>query len=159
TSGPYKLCWDFGIFRTLLNYWNRALGPGLLNFVGVRSANFRSALVIGLTAGLIAFWVSKARKKCQINAFFLAWFVIVLAPLLPLRDHQMIEYLTSPTLGLAMWGGWAVATGFRSRVIVKFATATLVLIYAVVSITVGRATVKNWHDESMIIRDAVTSVV
>src|SRR5258708_38524242 len=110
-SGPYQLHWDSSIISTLGTYWQWALGP---NVNQVQPSLLESALIAFLTLGLAVFLVSKLRHREWIAVFFPAWFLIVLAPLLPLRDHIPPEYLTIPLIGLAMWGGWALVSSWRA---------------------------------------------
>jgi hypothetical protein len=83
----------------------------------------------------------------------------VLAPLLPLRDHIQSEYLTAPTLGLAIWTGWAMVSGWRANWVSRIAAVLLFLIYAGISIPVGHAMVRSFGDRSGQIRTFVLSVV
>ena len=51
----------------------------------------------------------RARAGDRLPLFFLAWFAILIAPVLPLSDHLSEYYPFLPSIGLAMWGGWALA--------------------------------------------------
>ncbi len=116
SSGPYKMHWDLGVISTLIQYWGWALGPGLGRLIGIVSTAIRSTLVWTLTAGLFAFLIRAKRDAASTRAwFFPAWFLITLCPLLPLHDHIDMEYLTAPTLGLAMWAGWATVAAWRAE--------------------------------------------
>ena len=162
-SGPYQLHWDLHMFQTLTTYWGLALGPGQGRLIGIASTGIRSTLVWILTAGLLAFLFrhdrGTPRDRQMLALFFPAWFVIALAPLLPLRNHISPEYLTAAALGLALWAGWAVVSGWRAGGLGKLAAVSLATIYAGVSIAVGQAHVWGFHDRSLRIRDFVLSVV
>jgi len=158
-GGPYKLHWDARVFQTLVQYWGWALGPGYGRLLGIRGTLPRSTMVWALTAGLFAFLLQKFREREWVAALFPAWFLIVLAPLLPLRDHMESEYLTAPTLGLAMWAGWAIVAAWRAHWVSRIAAVLLLAIYAGISIPVGQAMVRSFHDESERIRIFVQSVV
>ncbi len=162
-SGPYKLHWDLRVFQTLTTYWGWALGPGQGRLIGIRSTLIRSSLVWILTAGLFAFLFrhdrGTPRDRQMLAVFFPAWFLIGLAPLLPLRDHIRAEYLTAPILGLAMWAGWAIVSGWHASRLGKIAVVSLLTIYAAISIPVGQAHVRSFHDRSQRIRQFVLSVV
>jgi hypothetical protein len=171
SSGPYKLHWDARLYPTLLTYWSWALGPGHGRLIGVRSTFIRSSMVWALTLGLFGFlirpfFVDKAHRTPpdrQIAAtffpmFFPAWFLTVLAPLLPLRDHVSPEYLAAPTLGLAMWAGWAIVSGWRANWLSRTTVVLLLVIYAGFSIAVGQAMVRSFYDRSQRIRTFVLSV-
>jgi hypothetical protein len=181
-GGPYQLHWDLRVFQTLTTYWGWALGPAQGRLLGIRSTLIRSSLVWILTAGLFAFLIRgrssdlsqrtprdltgrdqaalAPRERLQGNRlFFPAWFLIALAPLLPLRDHLRLEYLTAPSLGLAMWAGWAIVSAWRANWFGKIVVVSLVTIYAGISIPVGQAHVRSFHDYSQRIRTFVLSVV
>src|SRR5262249_14411505 len=61
--------------------------------------------------------------------FFVGWFVILLVPVLPLAYHLSEYYLTLPTIGVAMLGGWGVVAAWRSRAVWKIAAGALLLVY------------------------------
>ena len=161
-SGPYQLHWNLRILQTLTTYWGLALGPGNGRLIGIRSTLIRSTLVWTLTVGLFAFLFRHergTRGRQMLALFFPAWFLIALAPLLPLRDHITNEYVTAPALGLAMWAGWAIVSGWRASWLGKIVVVSLVTIYAAISIPVGQAHVRSFHDRSQRIRQFVLSVV
>ncbi len=166
-SGPYQLHWDARLYPTLVTYWSWALGPGHGRLIGIRSTFIRSSTVWMLTLGLFGFLIRQVfvGKACRTSpdrqvaaTFFPAWFLIVLAPLLPLRDHVSPEYLAAPTLGLAMWGGWAIASGWRANWWSRTTVVLLLVIYAGFSIAVGQAMVGSFYDRSQRIRTFVLSV-
>jgi len=158
-SGPYKLHWDARVFQTLVEYWGWALGPGEGRLIGIRGTMPRSTLVWLLTAGLFAFLAQRFRGHEWVAALLPAWFLIVLAPLLPLRDHMESDYLTAPTLGLAIWAGWAIVSGWRANCVSRIAAVLLLAIYAGISIAVGQAMLGSFHDRSQRIQTFVLSVV
>lgn len=153
TSGPYKMFWDASMASTLWTYWKSALGPNRLIYLGVQPSVWRSALAVALMAGLA--WVL-LQQRSRLAWFFAAWFVIVLAPLLPLRDHISDYYLTIPTLGLAMWGGWAVAEGWRAS---RGLTTALAVLYLGVNIPVARISCNALAGDSQRIRRVIEGVV
>ncbi len=159
TSGPYRMFWDASIFSTLWTYWKYALGPNRLIFVGIHPSIFRSALMFVLMAGLLWFLACKLSRREWLAAFFPAWFLIVLAPLLPLRDHITDSYLTIPLIGLAMWGGWAVASGWRAGLAGRIAAVALLTIYVCVSAPVTRVVTAAVADRSHEIHKLLLSLV
>jgi Dolichyl-phosphate-mannose-protein mannosyltransferase len=185
-GGPYKLHWDFQILHTLTTYWGWALGPGNGRLIGIRSTFIRSTMVWILTAGLFALLFRRPssgtasgapiqphrvgvgdsdssddgpRSEPVHAAFFPAWFLITLAPLLPLRGHISPEYLTGAALGLAMWGGWAMVQCWRAGPLSKLAAVLMLIIYSGFSIAIGQAHLWSFHDRSQRIRAFVKSVV
>lgn len=159
STGPYKMFWDAGVFSTLWTYWKMALGPNRLMLLGIYPSAFRSVLTIALMAGLLGFLTWKLYQREWVAAFFPAWFVIVLAPLLPLRDHVTDSYLTVPLIGLAMWGGWAAVSGWRAGWGGRVATVALLAVYLGVSIPVARATAAGFSARSHQIRGMLFGIV
>lgn len=157
-AGPYKLYWDWHMLPTLITYVNWSFGTGWLSLVHLNSYALRIALALPLALGLLGFLLWKIRDRQWIVLLFPAWFLIVLAPLLPLREHMSYEYLTVPLIGFAMWAGWAIVSGWASRLWVKAATVLLVAIYICVSIPVGHALTAIFHDRSMRLRDTFYAV-
>jgi hypothetical protein len=97
------------------------------------------AWVAGITlVGLAAYtW----RKGQRVAAFGLIWFVLTIAPALPLRDHFMTYYLAGPSLGIAL----AVASLLcRQSRFVTLAAILVVTIQLVFAYPVAR-TISWWH--------------
>jgi hypothetical protein len=109
----YAMRFDSTILNTFWQY--------LVWAPGARVWPLGAALIL---AALVAFAVGK-----KAGLFFLAWFVIVLIPVLPLYHHVEEYYLTLPTIGLAMLGGWGLAAAWRAGAIWKIASTALLLIY------------------------------
>ncbi|MBZ5603706.1 MAG: hypothetical protein LAO79_15505 [Acidobacteriia bacterium] len=142
-SGAYRMQFDAQMIRTLATYLNWSLGTGWLRVLNLDSFALRASLATPLMLGLAAFLVRRIRERQWIALLFPAIFVIVLAPLLPLRDHMEYEYLTVPVIGLAMLGGWALASANRLIAI------PLAAIYVAVSIPVGHSLTATLHDRSV----------
>jgi len=157
-SGPYKMYWDLSMASTLATYWKWAMGPSKLIFFHIYPSLYRSALAVLLSLGLAGFLICKLRRRQWVAAFFPAWFLIVLGPLLPLRDHIDDSYLTIPVLGLAMWGGWALVSGWNAGAVGKIVSGLLLAIYLCVSIPVTRVISASFHDRSRQIRGVVLGV-
>jgi hypothetical protein len=159
SNGPYRMFWDTSVFSTLSTYWKYSLGPSKLILLGIHPSFYRSALTVFLTVGLLGFLVWKLRGREWIAAFFPAWFLIVLAPLLPLRNHISDYYLTVPLIGLAMWGAWAFVTAWRAGMPARIAALSLLIIYVCVSVPLARVNVVSFYERSQRIRAMVLGVV
>ena len=158
-GGPYRMFWNSSVFSTLWMYWKIALGPIKLINVGIHPSLGRSALVLVLTAALLGWVLSRVLRRDWKAAFGAAWFFIVLAPLLPLRDHISDYYLTIPLAGLALWGAMALQDGWRrGGRLGKVATAVLLVIYAAVNIPLARVNVMSFYHRSEDIRTIVEGV-
>lgn len=155
SSGPYQLHWDLHIFRTLAMYSYWALGTGWSGLARVQPMALRIALAAPIAAGLIAFLVAKIRERQWIVLVFPAWFLIVLAPLLPLRDHVDYGYLTVPEIGLAMWGGWALVSGWNSW---RWLAGLAAAIYIGISVPTGLALTAQWHDRALRLHNTFDAV-
>ena len=158
-SGVYRMHWDASVLPTFWTYWKYALGPNRLIYAGIHPSFFRSLLAVILMAGLLGFLAWTISKRQWLTLFFAAWFVIVLSPLLPLRDHISDCYLTIPALGLAMWGSWAFVSGWRSGPIGRIAAVLLLITYLGVNIPIARISCQSFFDNSQRIRKLVYGVV
>ncbi|MBI3666095.1 MAG: glycosyltransferase family 39 protein [Acidobacteria bacterium] len=102
TTGPYALHFTGSMFRTLWNYWTWALGPVRFSKVFPIRESTALALVLLLTVILfLALLLSEGLRR-RTGLFGLAWFLLTLGPVLPLRDHTNDYYLTIPAIGLAV---------------------------------------------------------
>jgi hypothetical protein len=141
TSGPYLLHPDASMLPTLWTYWQWALSPVRLDLAGivVPSWLLLSATIL-LTAALLGFAASRLIRGNRLSVFLLLWFLILVAPILPLRDHLSDYYLTMPTIGLAILAAWALSEAWQGgRWHTKTAALTLVAIYLACSLPVARA--------------------
>ena len=138
SGGPYKMNWDASVFATLWTYWTWAVGPDRLILLHIEPSWWSVALEVILMAGLFGFLAWMLWRRRWVAVFFPAWFLIVLAPVLPLRGHISEYYLTIPLIGLAMWGGWALASGWRAGGARRIAAIALAVIYLGVAVPIGR---------------------
>ncbi len=102
-TGPYVLHMDRSIFRTLGRYWMLVLGP-VRYFADFHPTRMFWGRLLGslLTAGLLAGLARGAKLDRRMALFGLSWFLLTLAPVLPLRDHFFDSYLAVPAIGLAL---------------------------------------------------------
>jgi len=155
SEGPYALHFDARMFQTLWSYWTLALGPERLAHFNMLSAEAAAAATALLTAGVAIFMVARLRRGDRLPVFALGWFVILLAPLVPLRDHISDYYLTGPAIGLALLGAWAIRCyrgGYRG------AGMAAAAVYLAVSIPAAWATVRWHHARAAAVEDLVLGV-
>ncbi|HLJ44622.1 MAG TPA: hypothetical protein VKU01_01355 [Bryobacteraceae bacterium] len=145
-SGPYKFHLDLAAFQTLDHYWKLGL-----------SAHTRTHLIL-LTLGLVAFLIAKLRKREWIAAFMPAWFLITIAPVLPIRDNMNDYYLTVPLIGLAIWGAWAIASAWQENLAYRTMAIALLAVYASLSLPATLTVVRASHDLSERIRGFILGV-
>ena len=99
-----------------------------LTYYGRSSVAGHEPVVVALLVGipLLAVAAHQARRKNFLGLFFLAWFLLSLAPYLPAGEHRSDYYLVIPTLGLAMLGGWAAVLAVQATKVYRV-TAVLCL--------------------------------
>jgi hypothetical protein len=129
----YKMYFDTALFTTLWNYWGFALGALRDSKMDWRPLWLGLALTLLITVFLAVFLFRKVRNREWLAVFLPAWFILVLAPVLPLKDHITGYYLTVPVIGLTILGAWAVAAAQKKVSLV--AAAILTCLYLAVSIT------------------------
>jgi hypothetical protein len=158
-TGPYQLYWDSSLLRTLWTYWKMALGPSRLILVHIHPSFWRSLLAAAFTVALIGFLIGKLRQRQPQAAFFAAWFLIAIAPVLPLREHIIDAYLAIPCIGLAAWGAAAMVSGWHHGIAGKLAAGLLSISYLAVNVPVARVIGWDMHDRTLAIRRFVEGVV
>jgi len=155
-SGAYALHFDRALPATLLTYWQWALVSDYLptSLYG----RLESVLLACLTLLLLTFVTVRAWRHDWLPAFCLAWFAIVLAPVLPLRDHISDYYLTLPTVGLAMLGAYALLRAWRQPRIWKVLAVTAVAAYMVLMVRFDRIATRWWNQRSWAVERLVLGV-
>jgi hypothetical protein len=139
-TGVYAMHLDPGMARTFVTYWSMALGRSPL------------ALTLALTTAAFAFAGWRAAARDYLPAFGLAWFAIVLAPYLPLRDHVTDYYLAVPAIGIAIVGATAAIRAPR------VAAAAGIAAYLAMSLPAGWASTHWIHERSQSAEDFVMGV-
>jgi hypothetical protein len=160
-TGPYALHTDpASLWATLAWYFLNFAGglrmQGLELPPWLKTAGAASAIVVG--AGLVVFLLARLRNREWTALFPLAWFAILLAPVLPLRDHLSDYYLVMPALGLSMLGGWAFSGAMRTGWAGRIPAAGLAALYLATTVPVGRETVAYYHHISNRVRNLVLGV-
>ena len=111
---PYTMHFDSAIPATVWTYWRRSFEPIGLRQLSPLAPVAGVALMAACTVALLAFTIYQARRKQWLALVLLAWYFIMLGPVVPLRDHIMDYSLTLPALCLAMLGGYALAWAWRA---------------------------------------------
>jgi hypothetical protein len=106
-SGVYAVHFTGSIFKTLFTYWTWSVGPTFLWTPMTLPKWFLPAGIVLVSAGLLGFASSKLRAGDNRGVFCIAWYLAVIAPVLPLRDHLTEYYVMLPLVGLCWLGGWA----------------------------------------------------
>jgi hypothetical protein len=147
TEGPYAMHWDGSMAQTFISYLQTGL-TGSFTHPRLYWMGPWARPVAGLAAGALAVvYLARAAWKRNWSPWFgAAWFVIVLSPVLPLRDHVMEYYLATAGVGLAWLGGCAardaITMGWPGRV----ATAATLAVCLLFSGLSARGT-SRWRHE------------
>lgn len=139
-SGLYALHVDASMLTTLWRYWQTSFtGLGVENLelpAWLVALNGWSPWI--LTAALSVASLAAVAGRRWVGLFGLAWFAGTIIPVLPLRDHFTLYYLTIPTIGLALAGADGVARAWAWRREAGAAAVALAAIYVITSAPVGR---------------------
>ncbi|MEO8597932.1 MAG: hypothetical protein ABI759_31720 [Candidatus Solibacter sp.] len=157
-SGDYAMHFTGAIFRTLAKYWTWSVGP---TFAYTPLALPKWVLPLGvalLSAALLAFAAWKVRRGVRAALFFLAWYLAVIAPVLPLRDHMTEYYVFLPVIGLCWLGGWAAAEAWHAGVAARTGAIVLAVLYALLGVPSLVASSEWNHTVTMRVRTLVEGV-
>ncbi len=157
-AGPYAMHLDASILTTFAAYWRLVFSPFRLHWLTGMPGWLGDAALVGATLGLIAFIAWQARRRNWLPLFFLAWYVVLLAPLLPLRDHVVPYILTLPVSGIAMLGAYAVALSWRAARPARAAAAFALALYLFVSTPAAFAGARWWTAHSKALKPLVLGV-
>ena len=154
-TGAYALHFDT-VPETLLTYWRWALISAYFPPV---YEWFAAPLLALLSAGVIGFAVIRARRRDWLPVFWLSWFVIVLAPYLPFRDHIMDYFLPLPTVGIAMLGAYAVVHAWSRPLVRQIAVVVILAAYFREIRVIDLGATRWWRDRSFDIERMVMATV
>jgi hypothetical protein len=158
STGTYALHFDSGMLRTLAEYWQLALGIGrtstvvaLPNWLGLAGTALLSAALLWFAVW--CFW-----RKRWLPLFFLAWFLIVLAPVLPLRGHVSEYYLLTPVAGLSAFMALGLDAAWSRSRFYGAAATILALLFAAGNWPLIRLETAWWRTHSNAVRRLVLGV-
>jgi hypothetical protein len=157
-AGPYAMHLDDSILTTFAAYWRLVWAPFRLTWLTGLPAWLGTASLVAATLGLIVFIAWQIRRRNWLPLFFLSWYVVLLAPLLPLRDHIIPYGLTLPVSGIAMFGAYAVALSWRAPRPAKAAAAFALALYLFVSTPTAFAGARWWTARSKALKPLVLGV-
>ena len=116
-SETYRIAVDTRLPNTISMYLRMALGP----------EHYASRKIVGPALGVFFFW--RLWRRDWAALFCLGWFLLWLAPVLPLPNHISEYYLATPLAGLAWLGGWALIAAWRAGAVARIASAVLLTLY------------------------------
>ena len=109
TDPYYQMYFGFSPFTMLWKYWAWMLGALRDQPVDWRPHWLGLSAAFAITMALAFFAWGKIRRREWLPVFMLAWFLIVILPVLPLKNHFTEYYVFVPSAGIAMLGAWAIA--------------------------------------------------
>ena len=130
-KGIYALHFDVDLARTLWTYWKLALGVGRTGSVMSLPVWFGPLGTALLSIALLGFALLCALRRKWLPLLFLAWFLIVLLPVLPLRDHISAYYLASPVAGLSAFMAFGFDAAWHRARSLGFTAVALTALFAV----------------------------
>ena len=141
----------------LWQYWRILLGvPEYLNFEHLHSW-IGDVAVLLISVALVAFIASQARRRRFLPLFLLGWFLIGLAPFVPLHNHVTDYYLFIPAVGLAILSAQAIALAWR-RGWTRALAVALALLYLIPSTIQAHRNTAVIFDRGELARTLVQSV-
>lgn len=146
TDPTYQLTFDAGMPGRLWHYFRFSLGPWrYVDFIGApdRWDRYGTPLLAGLALVIFAYGTAMAKgARRWIGVFAAAWFVILLLPVLPLKNHVSDYYLVTPSLGVALLFAWGLSLAWERH---RYAIVLVLLPLSVYWIT-------NWRIRGETIR-------
>lgn len=133
-SPIYQWILDARLPGNLWRYLEWTIGPSRMELRNP-ARQFQGLLVTWAIAFALAVFVySRLRRGQRTPAFLCGWFLLFLAPMLPLANHVQDYYLAVPGIGLAWLGGWAVVAGWQAGLATRVVAVALALAYAAGSV-------------------------
>jgi hypothetical protein len=161
-AGTYSVHFDSSLPRTLVTYWKWSFVPrDWLDWQGWRPrfVLLATITVVALTAGILIYVAYAALRKNLAPAFGLACFLLLLLPVLPLKEHVSYYYLALPSMGLALIGGLAAASALRTGWWARLLAALLLGLFLFVQVPYTAWACKWWYLRSHRVERVVLDVV
>jgi hypothetical protein len=135
SDSVYALAVDARLGATFMKYLAWTLEPASATLRSHAEALRLPELILGALIGvaLSAFLVSCVLKRKWAAAFFLGFFILLLAPCLPMPQQQMPYYLTIPSMGLAWLAGWGIVSAWNRARTLRLAALALAAVYFIFS--------------------------
>ncbi len=127
----YRMYFDSTLPRSFYQLLAWSLGPSRLGYlIHPQYRRLGYALTALIAAGLLAFLFRRAAARDARALIFGGWFVLIVAPLVPLKNHLEDYYPAVPAIGICMLGGWAFASAWRAGILGRVVAVALALAYA-----------------------------
>jgi hypothetical protein len=157
-EGLYATHIDIKMLQTMATYWRWSFAPQ------ARAVRSQTALFWIAAIPLAAFCIRELARRRYIVLFFVSWFLIALAPVLPLPAHITDYYVTIPLIGIAMLAGWGLSEAWRTFSLHRTTSLWRILaliplcVYLGGMIPVSRISSQWWLDQSLAVRGLVLGV-
>lgn len=156
-TGAYALHFDRRIFSTLALYWKWMVLPANWPAIGIGKHTAQAAVVL-FSVAIAAVLIAAIRAGHAEILFGLAWFLITLAPLLPLYGHRSDYYVTIPAIGMAVAIGQGISLGWARGWYWRVAAVAVVGLYLVAMVRMDRIAARWWRARDLPIRAVVLGV-
>ncbi len=138
-TGDYARHFGPSMLHTLWTYWTLSVGPTYFKTpLGLSHRELLAGIGL-LTAALAAVVLVQLRARKWAVLFCPVWYLAILVPVLPLRDHITEYYPALPVIGLCWLGAWGLVEAWRAGVAWKSAAVLLAAIYGLMVIPALRA--------------------
>ncbi|MDQ6679001.1 MAG: hypothetical protein M3Z09_17090 [Acidobacteriota bacterium] len=150
TAGAYAMHFGPEMFATFGRYWQ-------WTFVPLHGA-FQWPVVLLASAALFAFLLRESAHRRWLVFFFVSWYAVTLAPLLPLQNHVSYYYLAVPSLGIAAASALAIANTWRGNVAAKALGMLIACVLMGGQIPAALSMTAWQRDQSLAVRNVVLGV-
>jgi len=147
TTGVYALHFDLALPGTFWAYCQSVFAPS--------NAHQPLGTVLLFVGVILLYALFEAWKGRLLPVFFLGWFVITLAPILPLRDHISDYYLAIPSIGVGAILALALSTPVP---LVRFAAIALASFYLFIQVPVDSFGARWYFGHTRAVRNLVWGV-
>jgi hypothetical protein len=133
-SEIYTFAVDSRIASTFVKYAAWSAGPSRLGGLvdeSLRNAGYAATMIFGFA--LASFAALRLWRRQWLAMFCLGWFVIAIAPVLPLPNHLTDYYTMLPAVGIAWLAGWGIVEAWRLGMIARLAISVLAGGYVIAS--------------------------
>ncbi len=126
----YRMYFDASLLATFGDYVAQGFGPsGMGAVVGNHWATTGYIITVAGAGALTWFVALRIWQRDWRPLFLLGWFVITLAPVLPLKNHRSDYYLMVPVMGLAMLAAWAFGRAWQVHRLARIAALVITASY------------------------------
>ena len=130
TDERYAMYFDVGMLSTLWDYWRLAVS----GWPPERAWSSIYFLVTVLVTMSLVVFIRMRPGQRRLAGFLIAWFVVLLLPVLPLRMHISQYYATAPAIGWCILLALALHAAFRQPFAERALTVAAVAFYLLLSI-------------------------